>query len=120
MTQSMGKRYRVRSKSDFSRVFNRGCRASDSALTVILAPNGLEISRFGVAVSKRHGNAVKRNRIKRICRAAIRKEMDDLPTGQDIILIPRVNITMTLDQIARSLPKLSAQACAKYTRKHKS
>jgi ribonuclease P protein component len=49
----------------------------------------LKQSRLGVAVSRKYGNAVRRNRIKRVFRAAFRKCQHDLPAGFDYVLLPR-------------------------------
>lgn len=45
-------------------------------------------TRLGLAVSRRVGGAVERNRIKRILREAFRKERGNLPPGYDLVVIP--------------------------------
>ena len=45
-------------------------------------------TRLGLAVSRRAGNAVVRNRIKRVLREAFRLDREDLPPGLDVIVIP--------------------------------
>lgn len=62
----------------------RGARASDGRLQVWARANGLPYSRFGLVVSRRHGNAVRRNRIKRVLREAFRLTRHELPVGLDL------------------------------------
>lgn len=54
--------------------------------------NGLGYSRLGVSVGVKHGNAVRRARIKRVFRAAFREARHALPTGFDYVLIPRKGV----------------------------
>ena len=52
-----------------------GIRASDPLFMVIARPNGLEHARLGLAVGVRAaGNAVNRNRIKRLVRESFRRQ----------------------------------------------
>ena len=51
--------------------------------------NDLPYSRIGISVGKRFGNAVQRNRAKRLCRELFRLNQYLLPTGVDIIFLPR-------------------------------
>lgn len=58
-------------------------------VVVFFRPNGLPFSRLGVSVSRKHGPAVCRNRLKRVLREAFRLSLADLPVGIDYVLIPR-------------------------------
>jgi ribonuclease P protein component len=46
-------------------------------------------ARFGVVVTKRIGNAVARNRVKRVCRECFRLWPDLVPNGVDLVVIAR-------------------------------
>ena len=105
------KRFRVTARKDFSRLFERGRRASDGLVTLFVLPNELAggRSRAGIAVSKRHGNAVRRNRIKRICREAFRLTRRELPAGRDYMIVPRTGAKLTVEALRASIASLAAK-----------
>ena len=80
---------RLRRKGDFGRVYARRCCVSDARLVLYVAPNGLSWSRLGMSVSRRFGGAVRRNLVRRRIRESYRRQKDLLPTGFDVICIPR-------------------------------
>jgi len=56
-------------------------------LRLYAAPNNLNIPRFGVSVGRAIGNAVLRNRLKRLAREVFRLNQHQIPAGYDYILI---------------------------------
>jgi len=72
---------RLTSRGEFDRVHRQGSRSSDEFFVVIARPNGLEHPRLGMAVGVRAaGNAVCRNRIKRLIRESFRNNQSGLPS----------------------------------------
>ena len=95
----------LRRGADFERVYARQCRGSDQHLLIFADVNQLPCTRIGLSVSKKHGGAVRRNRLKRLLREAFRLSQHELPTGLDLILIPRQGIASTLDDYRQSLAR---------------
>ena len=76
-------------KKEFERVFNEGKIFKNDKVVLYVIPNDLQNSRLGLVVSKKIGNAVRRNRAKRLLREAYRLNKYLLTTHVDIIAIPR-------------------------------
>lgn len=89
MNQRFSQDERLSLKRDFDRVFRKGRVFRFHEITVRALPNGLPRSRLGVSVGKRHGNAVRRNRIKRLLREAFRLNKQVLSKPVDVAVVPR-------------------------------
>lgn len=98
---------RLHSGREFRRVFNRKLRAGDNHITLYLAENDVGQHRLGIAVGRRYGNAVRRNRIKRLIREAFRTLRSRLDGQFDWIIIPHPHHEPTLEQLRDSLTTLS-------------
>lgn len=75
-------------------------------LIIIVAPNMLSHSRIGVTVSKRTGNSVRRNRIKRLLRESYRLNKPWFESGNDYVLIARSGNITTLAGISHEIEKV--------------
>jgi ribonuclease P protein component len=103
----LGPQQRLRSTTEFDRVYNGRCSASDDRLLVYALENATGATRLGVSASRKLGGAVVRNRWKRILREAFRRSQAQLPSGVDYILIPRRGASLELSGLSDSLVALS-------------
>lgn len=111
MLLTFPQRLRLKTPAQFDRVYARKCSASDPVLIVYACENVLAHPRLGCSVSKKVGNAVVRNRYKRLFREAFRQMQHDLPKGVDLIMIPRIRPEPpTLEEVQASLARLAPQA----------
>ncbi len=83
------KAMRIRSREEFSRVFEGRVRESRGPLTLYGVPNALERARLGISISRKVGTAPRRNRIKRLLREAFRQRQHDMPAGYDVVIVVR-------------------------------
>ena len=89
--RGLPKAARLLRPADFARVYCRKRSAAAGPIVVYAAPNSLLDGgvRLGLSVSRRIGNAVTRNRWKRVLREAFREVRGDLPVGNDFIVVVR-------------------------------
>jgi ribonuclease P protein component len=96
-------------------------------MILAVVPNGLQLCRFGFITGRRVGNAVRRNRVRRLMREAVRKNLAHIVVGWDCVLIAReplaslglpaadgalVQLLRTAN-LWRSTPAEDRQACGK-------
>ena len=96
----------IRSRLDFARVYEQGSRVSDAVLLVTAARNDEPHTRIGLSVSKRCGNAVHRNRWKRLIREAFRLSQVEMPISIDLVVQPRAATEPDAMTVQKSLTSL--------------
>lgn len=77
---------RLKNPRDFSLVYSQGRPRFGKYVVVSSLPTDLEVSRVGFAVSKKVGNAVTRNKLKRRLRAIMQEVESDLKPGYDLVI----------------------------------
>jgi ribonuclease P protein component len=90
---SLLKHEKLLNRADFVKLNRSGQRHQTTHFTVILKQNGLNITRLGVTVRKNVGNAVKRNRTKRLIREIFRLNKSEFPQGYDIVTIAKKDVS---------------------------
>jgi ribonuclease P protein component len=82
-------RQRLRTAADFDAVFKRGARLDGRLFLLLAAPNGRAFDRLGLAVSRRIGGAVERNRARRLLREGFRRLERAGSPGLDLVVVAR-------------------------------
>ena len=106
LDQCFRREERLKHRTDFDKVFARKCSVHDGNLALHGTENGLPHSRFAASVSKRHGNAVVRNRFRRWFKEAFRLSKEKLPKGLDLVMVLRNPDGLALAGLLTGLPAL--------------
>jgi ribonuclease P protein component len=101
---------RLRSSREFQNAWQQGRRYHTTHFILILCPNRLNRSRLGLTVSRKVGNAVCRNRLKRRLREYFRHHLKHLDRFLDISIIAKRQAgSLTHDQLHQELHKVIAR-----------
>lgn len=101
----MKKEFRIKKNKEFQNVFQNGKSFANRQFVVyVLKKDNQKHFRIGLSVSKRLGNAVKRNEIKRYIRRSIHELQDGLVEPNDYVIIARKPVaTMDFFEVKKSL-----------------
>jgi ribonuclease P protein component len=85
-----------------------GCKLHTPHFILLLAKNSEEHSRLGLTVSRKVGNAVLRNQVKRQIREFFRRYKDDFPVAVDFSVVAKrgaasLSVTETYGELQRAL-----------------
>jgi len=83
---SLPKCERILNRNDFVNLNRLGKRQQTAHFTIIFMKNDLGITRLGITVSRKVGNAVRRNKLKRRIREFYRLHKSYFPRGFDIVI----------------------------------
>lgn len=101
----MKKEYRIKKNNEFQTVFKQGKSSANRQFVVyVLSKQDQEHFRIGLSVSKKIGNAVTRNRIKRLIRQFFLEHKTLVNQDKDYVIIARKPVAeMDYEQVRSSL-----------------
>ena len=79
----------LKRNGDFRRVYGRGKALSSPVLVVYYLKNRAGVCRIGITTSKKIGNAVERNRSRRVIREGVRAVLPRIKPGYDFVFVAR-------------------------------
>ncbi len=85
-------RLRIRRRADFVHCYEANNRYFSKYFVLFVRKQEGDSWRAGFTVSKKMGNAVRRNRIKRVLREFFRLHGKNIPKGLDIVVVPKKNL----------------------------
>jgi ribonuclease P protein component len=103
----------LRRPSDFRRVYEARCSAANAWAVVYVAENGLAWNRLGLSVSRKLGNAVVRNRVRRMLRETYRLAKRQ-PAGIDIVIVARTANLLPLPLLMAELRNVIERAARRW------
>lgn len=77
---------RLTSRRQYRQIYDLGIRQRARSLTLFAAPNSLDTSRVGITATRKIGDAVTRNRAKRLVREAFRRNRAKLVPPMDLVV----------------------------------
>jgi ribonuclease P protein component len=111
-------RDRLRKRFEFRRLRDVARRVHTRSFVLLIARSEQSRSRLGITVSRQVGNAVRRNRVKRLLREAFRQHRSLFPDACDVVIIAKSGSPtgLTLTEVVRELEQASGavrSACSK-------
>ena len=83
---------KLKENRDFRRTYNRGKSFVSPYIVVYVYKNRTNNVRLGITAGKKIGNAVKRNRAKRVITAAFASVLPNIQNGLDFVIVARTRI----------------------------
>lgn len=102
---------KIKENRDFRRAYHRGKSFVSPTVAVYINKNRTGEVRLGITAGKKIGNAVCRNRAKRVIYAAFRDCLEKIAPGYDFVIVARTRIlSVKSTQVAKELDKIISSA----------
>lgn len=97
----------VKKKEEFNHIIQNAPFYKNKYFVIYIRKKKEETKHFGIAISKKTGNAVIRNKLKRRVRAIVDERKENFPNGFDyIIMIKRSCVELSFQEMKRNLIEL--------------
>jgi len=80
----------IKKNKDFKRVYKYGKSYADKNLVFFILKNNNKNTRFGITTAKKINKAVTRNKIRRRLKEIVRKNINNIKKGYDVVVMSRV------------------------------
>lgn len=108
--QSYRKPERIAKTSRFKAIYQQGVWRSSKHFTIVTCANTHGLKRLGLTVTKKTGNAVQRNRIKRLIREFFRLNKGLFPDKHDVIIMAKKHVPpLTYQEACNEMKELFAR-----------
>lgn len=110
----------LKENKDFLTLYKKGRYIPSKYSVIYVRPNGRPFNRLGITAGKKIGNAVHRNRAKRLIRLAYRESELAMPIGIDIVIVARsVICEISSDEYCAYMRKYGVREIEKIVKKIK-
>jgi ribonuclease P protein component len=107
-------RCRLSGRRAFEAVYSANVKHIAGPMVLFSSRNSLKHCRWGLSVSRKVGNAVRRNRIKRLLRESVRLGQPDFPGGYDFVIVVRPHLPLILAEYQRLLADLVSKSISRW------
>jgi ribonuclease P protein component len=102
---------RLGGRGTFKAILDHNLRAWRGPVGMAIKPCEAPQSRLGISIGRRVGNAVQRNRIKRLLREAFRLMQHDWPSSHDVVILVKPHEPLALAEYQRAMSHLMVKLC---------